>query len=235
MALSSVTLSLRRWTMSINNMVYADVPMNQVTSVTCRLTETLQIWMVLLGSQGALGTYFSDTATIFLNTRCRSKTCSQNNSNPGPDPTLSIPGIFNEWLENLIDTYPTDASLEPGNMEYVQVVNDGYIPADEHTSSELLSAFNPTSFTASVIFPSVIAHVVLIVIEQGFSSWLDKWPNLRLLVIKCHGLWKHGHTERLSLKAFDLSATGAAVARVLSDADTTDRRDSVYIDCHAGK
>jgi hypothetical protein len=63
---------------------------------------------------------FSDTATIFLNTALQVQNLlAEITPTQVPDPTLSIPGIFNEWLENLIDTYPSGCQLIASHHRHI--------------------------------------------------------------------------------------------------------------------
>ncbi|KAJ7093562.1 hypothetical protein C8R44DRAFT_989954 [Mycena epipterygia] len=208
-----------------------------------------------LRSQGALGTYFSDTATTFLNTALQVQNLlAEITPTQVPDPTLSIPGIFNEWLENLIDTYPSGYQLvsSQGNMEYVQVVDDGYIPADEPPVPNCYplyngNTFNSTSFTASSLIPAAPTSAKCnIPGTKGSVVGLTSGPELALASNQIvmgsgnTGLYALGPGSTLSgshWKAFDLSATGGSSCQgSYQMRDTTDTTGtSVYIDLSCGK
>ncbi|KAJ7836223.1 hypothetical protein B0H13DRAFT_2368937 [Mycena leptocephala] len=207
-----------------------------------------------LRSQGALGTYFSDTATIFLNTALQVQNLlAEITPTQVPDPTLSIPGIFNEWLENLIDTYPSGCQSRA--RATWNMYRSSMMAISQRTNTPVPNCyplyngntFNPTSFTASSLIPAAPTSAKCnIPGTKGSVVGLTSGPELALASNQIvmgsgnTGLYALGSGSTLSgshWKAFDLSATGGSSCQgSYQMRDTTDTTGtSVYIDLSCGK
>ncbi|KAK7461770.1 hypothetical protein VKT23_008201 [Stygiomarasmius scandens] len=167
------------------NMVWADEPMNQAKSNVVNQNrdqannppqkesieiigdfdgDENQIYNVewFLRNLGGLGSYFGATASTFQDTAARVQNLL---AEVTPDQVIvatdSLPAIFNDWLTNLISTYPAGCQLRANNayafyrnqMQSVArlTTQNGQVP----TCFPLYTAnnFNPTSFNAMALLP----------------------------------------------------------------------------------